>query len=266
VQRLEQRLPHDATVFQLPVTDFPEHGAGHRMSDHDLIKETYLHSSTLRWSAGGIRGRSTEWQWPASRRTVHSLLRGLVAMGFSGLMLDRYGYSPEQARHEVHAIHHWLGPAQISEDHRLLAWDLRRAGPALMAGLDATGRARLARRMLDAPRLYLDADASPLTDRGDSHPVCRDARLQLQNPARRAVRTTLVLALMRGHSDATGGTVRIGGRRVPIAPDAETRIPVTLPHGITRAPIQVQVPGIRCDNVEHDDLPTIAAHLATRSG
>ena len=45
VARLQRALPHGAMVFQLPVTDFPEHGAGHRMSDHDLIKEGYLHST-----------------------------------------------------------------------------------------------------------------------------------------------------------------------------------------------------------------------------
>src|SRR4051794_16740351 len=136
VHRLERRLPHGAMVFELPVADFPEHGAGHRMSDHDLIKETYLHSTTLRWSAGGIRGRSTEWQWPASRLKLRDLLRGLVAMGFTGVLLDRAGYD-DDARHQVHAIRHWLGPAVARAHHRLLAWDLRRASPALLEGLDA---------------------------------------------------------------------------------------------------------------------------------
>ena len=66
VAALERRLPKDAMVFQLPVVDFPEHSAIERLSAHDLIKEGYLHSKTLRWSAGGVRGRDGEWQWPAS--------------------------------------------------------------------------------------------------------------------------------------------------------------------------------------------------------
>jgi phosphoglycerol transferase len=263
VHRLERRLPHGATVFELPVSDFPEHGAGHRMSDHDLIKETYLHSSTLRWSAGGIRGRSTEWQWPASRLKIRNLLRGLVAMGFTGVVLDRAGYD-DDARHQVHAIRHWLGPAVDRMDHRLLAWDLRRASPALLQGLDAPARARLRHRMLVAPRLYLDADASPITDRGESHPVCRDARLQLVNPSRRAVPVMLRLEFRRDHSDATGATLRLAGRRVPLLVDEPTTVPATLTSGTTRATIVVRNPQVRCDNIEHDDLPTIAAHIVPR--
>ena len=260
VHRLERRLPGDAMVFQLPVTDFPEHGAGHRMSDHDLIKEAYLHSSTLRWSAGGIRGRTTEWQWPASRLKIRSLLRGLVAMGFTGVMLDRHGYA-DDARHQVHALRHWLGPAIDRNDGRLLAWDLRRATPALLAGLDPAARARLARAMLTAPRLYLDTDADPIRDRGEPHGVCRDATLRLVNPAAHRVAVELVVELDRGHSAATGGTLVLGPQHITLAVDAPTRVQASLRPGTTTAPIVVHNPRVRCDNVEHDDLPTVAAHL-----
>jgi hypothetical protein len=246
------------------VTDFPEHGAGHRMSDHDLIKETYLHSNTLRWSAGGIRGRTTEWQWPASQLKMRNLLRGLIALGFTGVLIDRHGYAPDVARHEVDAIHRWLGRAIDRRGDRLLAWDLRRAAPALRAGLDAPARARLRQAMLDAPRLYLDTTASPITDRGEAHAVCHDARLQLVNPGRRAERVDLELELRRGHSDATRATLELAGRRVPLSIDEPTRVGVTLRPGITRAPIAVRIPRVRCDDVERDDLPTIAARLLPR--
>jgi hypothetical protein len=260
VHRLERRLPHGATVFQLPVTDFPEHGAGHRMSDHDLIKEAYLHSSTLRWSAGGVRGRTTEWQWPASRLKIRALLRGLIAMGFTGVMIDRDGYA-DDARHQVHALRHWLGPAIDRSHGRLLAWDLRRATPALLAGLDPATRTRLARAMVTAPRLYLDADASPIRDRGDAHPVCRDATLRLVNPAEHRVTVDLVVDFERGHSAATGATLRIGGRRIPLLVDEPTPVRASLRPGVTRAPIVVRDPRVRCDNVERDDLPTVAARI-----
>jgi hypothetical protein len=80
------------------------------------------------------------------------------------------------------------------------------------------------------------------------------------------VAAQVVLDLTRVHSDTTGGTVEFGGRRIPLAVDEPTRVRVRLPHGITVAPIRVEHPGIRCDNVEHDDLPTIAAHLVPRGG
>ena len=52
VAALERTLPKGAMVFQLPVVDFPEHSAVERLSGNDLIKEGYLHSKSLRWSAG----------------------------------------------------------------------------------------------------------------------------------------------------------------------------------------------------------------------
>ena len=56
VAAIERQLPKNAMVFQLPVVDFPEHSAIERLSADDLIKEGYLHSKTLRWSAGGDPG------------------------------------------------------------------------------------------------------------------------------------------------------------------------------------------------------------------
>jgi len=57
------------------------------------------------------------------------------------------------------------------------------------------------------PRLYLDADASPITDRGDPHSVCRRARLQLVNPSRSTAQVQLRLEFRRDHSDATVQTL-----------------------------------------------------------
>ena len=230
VHRLERRLPHGAMVFQLPVVDFPEHGAGrpHVGPRPDQGGRT----STPRRCAG-VRAVSaaatSEWQWPASRPKLRILLRGLVAMGFTGVMLDRLGLRRDAARHDVHALHRWLGPAVVHSRGRLLAWDLRDASPALLAGLDAPARARLRRQMLVAPRLYLDVDASPVTDRGDSHAVCRDATLRLVNPGRRGCAASSSLDLARGHSDSTGGTVELDGRRFPLLVDEHTPLSVTAP-------------------------------------
>jgi hypothetical protein len=124
--------------------------------------------------------------------------------------------------------------------------------------------ARLRRRMLDAPRVYLDADASPITDRGDPHPVCRDARLHLVNPGHRTAHVVLRLEFRRDHSDAMGATLRLAGRPVELTVDEPTFVPADLPPGTTRATVEVRNPQIRCDNIEHNDLPTIAAHVVPR--
>jgi hypothetical protein len=126
-------------------------------------------------------------------------------------------------------------------------------------------RARLARAMVVAPRLYLDADASPIRDRGDPHPVCREATLTLVNPSQHRARIDLVVEFDRGHSSATGATIALGRRRIPLLVDEPTRLRASLRPGSTRAPITVTDHRVRCDNVERDDLPTVAAHLVRPS-
>jgi len=51
---------------------------------------------------------------------------------------------------------------------------------------------------------------------------------------------------------------------VPLLVDEPTTVPATLTSGTTRATIVVRNPQVRCDNIEHDDLPTIAAHIVPR--
>jgi hypothetical protein len=96
--------------------------------------------------------------------------------------------------------------------------------------------------------------------------VCRDATLHLVNPGAHRVSVDLVVDLERGHSAATGGSVRIDGRRVPLLVDEPTPVRARLRPGVTRARIVVHDPRVRCDNVERDDLPTVAAHLVPPPG
>jgi hypothetical protein len=260
VTTLERRLPADAMVFQLPVVDFPEHGTTHRMPAHDLIKEGYLHSTTLRWSAGGMRGRAGEWQWPTARLPMRELVRGVTALGFSALMLDRFGY-PDDAAREVRELRALLGEPIARRDHRLLAWDLRPAAPTLLAGLDAGGRRALARKVLDQPRLYLSTDVDSITDRGAHHPICAAGEITIINPARHPVHRRLAVDFSRADSTTRGGDLTVAGRRVAIRADEPNHRVLELRPGTTTIPIAVRTPAARCQSVPVDALPTIAAKL-----
>ncbi len=181
VDTLQRQLPHGAMVFQLPVVDFPEHGAIGKMSAHDLIKEGYLHSTTLRWSAGGVRGRDGEWQWPAAGLSMGDLVRGVTAMGFSAIMLDRYGFK-DNGDAQLRALDFLLGPPIATKERRLAAWDLRPARPTLLRGLSSEQVHALAQQMLDAPQLYMSTDVDPLTNRGDKSEICGSGSITLVNP------------------------------------------------------------------------------------
>jgi hypothetical protein len=261
VAALQERLPHDAMVFQLPVVDFPEHGSVRRMSAHDLIKEGYLHSSTLRWSAGGVRGRDGEWQFPAADLPMRDLVRGVTAMGFSALMIDRFGFR-DHGNRQVRELTSLLGEPISEQRQRLVAWDLRPAHSPLLRGMTADERDALVRKMLDAPRLYMSTDVDPLTNRGEKDDICGTGSLTLVNPGSHHVQSELHISFRQRESATTRGHVTVGPRTTEISVNKGVNvIPVDIAPGDTDIRIAVGTPDVRCKSVPGAALPSIAVKL-----
>ena len=83
---LEARLPHGALVFQAPYVAFPEAGLGNLDSNQ---LEPYLHTSTLKFSGGGFKGRpQIDWQQTVSNESAPQMTRDLAVIGFSGILVD----------------------------------------------------------------------------------------------------------------------------------------------------------------------------------
>ena len=100
VAQIEGSMPQGAMVFQLPYHPWPEAGSENRMQDYDLLRP-YLHSSHLRWSYGGMRGRNGDtWNRHVAGQPVAQMLQDLSCGGFQGLYVDRLGYSDSGARIE----------------------------------------------------------------------------------------------------------------------------------------------------------------------
>ena len=263
VATLERRLPKNAMVFQLPVADFPEHGTIAELSAHDLIKEGYLHSKTLRWSAGGIRGRSGEWQWPAFNLTTHSLARGLAAIGFSAITVDRNGFS-DHGDHRVAALTTLLGPPFADDGAHLLAWDLRPARSTLLPGLSGQQRHRVALRMLNAPRIYLSTDVDPIRNRGTNQPICATGTALIVNPSHHQVDVRLGVTLTPKGEVNPVGHVTVQGRSVatPVAPPPR-EFHLVLAAGTTPVAITIETPDVRCASTQLDQLTTVSVSLPT---
>ncbi|HKR21915.1 MAG TPA: hypothetical protein VJS17_04930, partial [Pyrinomonadaceae bacterium] len=97
VTRAEQTVPSGSMVFQLPYVPFPEAPPVHGMLDYDHLK-AYLHSKSLRWSYGAIRGREgDEWQKSVASLPVPEFLQSLAFAGFNGVYVDRHGYEDKGA-------------------------------------------------------------------------------------------------------------------------------------------------------------------------
>ena len=92
VKEIEAAVPRQAMIFQLPIVPFPENPPVVRMVDYDLLKG-YLHSDTLRWSYGSVKGREDAlWGERVTDQPLDSMVRQLSFAGFTGIYIDRYGY------------------------------------------------------------------------------------------------------------------------------------------------------------------------------
>ena len=132
VAAIEQQLPAQAMVYQLPYVTFPETNFA-SLKSIDLVR-LYLHSTDLRWSAGYMRGREPGWQ-AVQAGPLPELLVLLRTLGFSGLTVDRLGYvDPETGVDTSPALLAELGaalgePTARSDDGRLTFFRLPTAEP-----------------------------------------------------------------------------------------------------------------------------------------
>ena len=124
VAQIEASMPQKAMVFQLPYHPWPEGGSENRMQDYDLVRP-YLHSSHLRWSYGGMRGREADlWNRTVSGEPAREMLAELSRVGFKGIYIDRFGYADHAGALETE-LAGLLGTTPIvSGDNRLCYFSL----------------------------------------------------------------------------------------------------------------------------------------------
>lgn len=92
VRQAEALLPAGTAVFQLPHVGYPEVVPPGRMHPFDSLRP-YLHSRTLRWSHGAMRGRPAGEAIAAlAARPAAALPAALAEAGYGALLVDRAGY------------------------------------------------------------------------------------------------------------------------------------------------------------------------------
>lgn len=91
VAKMEEALPKEAMVFQLPVMEFPE-GAVPGVPSYDHFRP-YLYSKNLRFSFGSMKGRDREkWQQEVSRMPIEEAVQEVKNRGFAAIYLNRNSY------------------------------------------------------------------------------------------------------------------------------------------------------------------------------
>jgi hypothetical protein len=90
---MEQKLPPNSMVFQLPVMVYPEAVPTHDVTGYEMLRP-YFVTKTLRFSFGSVRGRNREaWQWEVEKLPVPEMVATLEKYGFAAIYINRKGYA-----------------------------------------------------------------------------------------------------------------------------------------------------------------------------
>jgi hypothetical protein len=91
VAKMEEALPREAMVFQLPIMEFPE-GPVAGVPPYDHFRP-YLYSKSLRFSFGSAKGRNREkWQQQVSQMPIDKALKEIKDRGFAAIYVNRNGF------------------------------------------------------------------------------------------------------------------------------------------------------------------------------
>lgn len=125
IEAIEDQLQSYDMVYQLPYHKYPEAGPVNNMSDYHLLLG-YLHSDTLRWSYGGMKGReSDQWNEAVSLLPMDTKLDVIIRAGFRGIYVDALAYTQEELAQLRQEIEFLIGAQPIfSEDGNLLFYNL----------------------------------------------------------------------------------------------------------------------------------------------
>ncbi|MCW1970785.1 MAG: hypothetical protein KIH69_021965 [Anaerolineae bacterium] len=119
---MEQNLSPNAMVFQFPVVSYPEAPPIRSMTDYEHFRP-YLHTNTLRFSYGDVKGRAnTEWQQRLSSQPFSESIPFLEAAGFEAVMMHKKAYEND-AKTEILTITQ-LGKPIIFQNQTFILWRL----------------------------------------------------------------------------------------------------------------------------------------------
>ena len=92
-EKVEDSLPKEAMVYQLPFVLFPESLAVNEMQDYTQM-EGYLYTDSLRWSYGGMKGRNLAARdLYAGDGQSKTFVRNILEAGFNGVVVYSEAYA-----------------------------------------------------------------------------------------------------------------------------------------------------------------------------
>lgn len=246
IANVEQVLPRNAMVFQLPVVSFPEANPIFGLQAYDQAIPYVIDRGKLRWSFGGMRGRRADWQINWGQLPTDTMVRGIAVAGFDALWVDDRGYSDHGSG--LHRqLDRLLGPPHAISSNGYQRWyDLRPLRRHLAAENSAAAIATSRELILNsATALVVNDSISPVPPApGLTQQMVQNSSIVLHNPLA-APRSILL------HINATAivpSTLTLStGRfteKVRLSPHARTTaIRLTVPSGTTVLAASTDAPG-----------------------
>jgi len=123
VATIEASVKEGAMIYQMPYHEYPEGGSVNAMADYQLFVG-YVHSNTLRWSYGSIKGRDgSDWNNTAySQITTKDTVEYLENSGFSGIYIDRRAYTDESLERLERQLIDVIGCTPVYSDNGNLSF------------------------------------------------------------------------------------------------------------------------------------------------
>lgn len=128
IQEIEASVSSGTMVYQLPYVEFPERAPLYLEGHYGLIRG-YLHSRSLKWSYGAMKGREGDlWLRAMSVLPIEEQIQKIAASGFGGIYVDRRGFKDHAV--ELESQLKSLTPTApiISEDGNLAFYLIKSTG------------------------------------------------------------------------------------------------------------------------------------------
>jgi phosphoglycerol transferase len=144
---VHDRLGTGAAVFNLPYQPFPEAPPRVQMGEFDQAVG-FIFQPTLNWSFGSMRGRHPDYPKVLETQPASEWMTSVAAIGFTGVVVDRAGYTDAERANVELQIEGLAGPSLVSADSRYSFYDLRDFAASVRAELgDAGTKARAAQAL-----------------------------------------------------------------------------------------------------------------------
>lgn len=122
VETIESEVEQGAMIYQLPYHKYPEEGPVNDMADYHLFIG-FLHSDTLKWSYGSIKGREEDkWNESVSKMGYEEMVSYLKNQGFSGIYVERRAYTSEELRDLEKELESATGNKPIESNNKNLSF------------------------------------------------------------------------------------------------------------------------------------------------